>query len=195
MLCGGSSTRMGADKAWIGAPDDPLAVRVAGAVASAGCDLVLLVGGDGARAAQAGLCWIPDDEPGAGPLGAIASVARRHPTTPLLVAACDLPSVEGADLLPLLVAVRDGGADVAVFDVGGRPQWSGVALSADAARLAERSFRSGERSLWRPFSTAGLDVQHLEPCRVEAVIDADRPEDLPERLRSTSDLERRDPCG
>ncbi|MEZ5239422.1 MAG: DUF3151 family protein [Microthrixaceae bacterium] len=44
VLCGGSSTRMGRDKASIGSP--PWAHRVAGALAAAGCPAVELQGGD-----------------------------------------------------------------------------------------------------------------------------------------------------
>ena len=47
VLCGGASTRMGADKALLGPVGAPLVGRVVAALRDAGADDVLLVGGDG----------------------------------------------------------------------------------------------------------------------------------------------------
>lgn len=174
---------MGVDKAWIGSIDDPLASQVARALLGAGCESVLLVGGDGRRAAAAGWEWIPDHDPGAGPLGGVVTASLRHRHEPLLVAACDLPDIDAADLTPLVAEVMERGADVAAFDLDGRTQWSATALSARATDVAVDRFRSGERSMWRTFTSTRLVQRRLEPARPDALADADRPEDLPERLR------------
>lgn len=193
VLCGGSSSRMGTDKALIGPPGEPLAIRVADAIAGTGVDEVVLVGGDGDRLAGLGRRWIPDHAPGAGPLGGLATATGRFPATPLLVCACDLPRLTAAALVPLIDVLHDpnalhdtdalhdpdGRVDVAVFDVDGSPQWSAVALSARAAGHARAEFDRGERALRHALGAPTLQVRHLRCDLPEAIRDADRPEDLP----------------
>lgn len=174
---------MGVDKAWIGPAGGEMASCVAGTLVAAGCEDVVLVGGDRVRCTDAGWRWIPDLVPGAGPLGGIASATLRHRGSELMVAACDLPHLDAIDVEPLALELHDRGADVAVFEMQGRPQWSLVALSVTATATAVETFGSGERSLWRAFTSESLDVRRLEPRRPEAIRDADRPADLPERLR------------
>ncbi len=183
VLCGGASSRMGADKALLVSRERPFSAHVGAALDDAGVDEVLLVGGNGARLSMLGRTWIDDDHPGSGPLGAIATVARREPDAALVVCACDLPLITGEDLAPLLAEIAapsgaDGRSDLAVFDVGRRTQWSAVALAPSAAAVAVESFESGERSLRGAFKSPAIRVRHLEPRRPMALRDVDRPEDL-----------------
>ena len=175
VLCGGASRRMGTDKSLLGPPGRPLARHVADAVAGAGVDEVLLVGGDGGELGGLGPAWLPDDRPGEGPLAGAATAATARPGRPLLVCACDLPRVAAEDLRPLLDAVA-AGAEAAVVDVDGRAQWSVVAVSAAAAAGLRRAADAGERALHRGPADG---VVHLEAARPERLRDADRPEDLP----------------
>lgn len=181
---------MGVDKALLGPPGGPLAGRVAGAVVAAGVEEVLLVGGDGDRLSSLGFRWSPDDQPGSGPLGGVATVARVLPDVTLLVCACDLPRVAGTDLAPLVERVGDARnaarADVAVFDVGGVPQWSAIALTPTAHSSARVAYEAGERSLHKALSSPPLRVAHLVPTRPGALRDADRPAELPPELRGTT---------
>ncbi len=145
VLCGGASRRMGRDKALLGPPERPLAARVRAAIIECGIVDVLLVGGDGDRLRRHGP-WVPDDEPGAGPLSALATVQRLRSARPLLVCACDLPGLTGGACRPLVQAVEDGAA-VAVPVLDGRPAWSCVALSAAAGRSVAAAVAAGERSM------------------------------------------------
>ena len=170
---------MGTDKALLGPADRPLAARVAGALRAAGVAEVLMVGGDGPSLRPHGDDWVADDLPGQGPLAAIATAVARRPGRPLLVCACDLPAVTGADLRPLADAVREG-APAAVFDVAGRAQWSAVALSAAVGAALRQSAAGGERALHRALPEG---VAHLAPTRPDRLADADHPGDLPPDLR------------
>ena len=136
---------MGRDKALLGPAGRPLAARVRAAIVECGIDDVLLVGGDGDRLQRHGP-WVPDDEPGAGPLSAVATVQRLRPGRPLLVCACDLPGLTGGACTPLVQAVEDGAA-VAVPLLDGRPAWSCVALSGAAGRSVAAAVAGGERSM------------------------------------------------
>lgn len=197
VLCGGASRRMGVDKALLGSPTDPLAGHVASALAAAGVDEVLLVGGD--RNALAGLPhrWMPDDEPGSGPLGAVATITRHVPDTALVVCACDLPHLVGCDLRPLVAALEAGAdahrsagsadaADALVFDVEGIPQWSVLGLSPDGAAFAAVAFDTGERALHRALTSPMVRLVHLRPDRPDRLRDADVPDDLPPAFRGTA---------
>ncbi|UDY36432.1 molybdenum cofactor guanylyltransferase [Dermatobacter hominis] len=180
VLCGGASSRMGSDKSLLPTPNGPLAGVVAAALGGAGCTAVVLVGGDGAALAEAtGIPWVPDLDPGEGPLGGVATVAAHHPGRTAVVCACDLPWIRASDLAGLLDPVLEGTADVGVPVVGGMPQWSAMALSARAAAALAGEFRAGERALHRAVARSGLAVAHVVPGRPEAVADVDRPEDLP----------------
>lgn len=184
VLCGGSSTRMGRDKATMTTPSGPLAGVAARALQDAGCDPVVLVGGDGgALRSRLDLRWIADSEPGAGPLGGIASAVDHLAGRALIVSACDLPDLRGSDVSPLRDAIRSGNAEVAVYDRDGRPQWSVLALGPAAATAMAAAFAAGERALHRAVATvatAGLVVVRLDPPRPEGIGDADRVEDLPD---------------
>lgn len=96
VLVGGRSTRMGVDKASL------FADRVEGALQEAGADEVLRIGGAG----------LPDDHPGSGPLGGIATALRRAAHDPVVILACDLPNAHPDGIAALLDAL--GTADVAL---------------------------------------------------------------------------------
>jgi molybdenum cofactor guanylyltransferase len=182
VLCGGASSRMGTDKALLGPPGHPLAGRVVAALIDAGVDGVVLVGGDGPRLRSAvggAADWVPDQRPGEGPLAAMATAAAARPGRDLVVCSCDLPSVTGADLGPVLAALVDG-APAAVPEVDGRRQWSVVALSAPVAAGLGAAVERGERA---PHRVLGALVATVAVPRPERLRDADQPRDLPPDLR------------
>jgi molybdopterin-guanine dinucleotide biosynthesis protein A len=113
VLAGGSSRRMGRDKATLRVGGVELAravIEVAGQVAAP----VVVVAPDGhpavALAARAGAGWVPD--PGFGPLAAIAAALGAIEAPYLLVLAADHPELR-AELLSLLIAERATGEAVA----------------------------------------------------------------------------------
>ena len=96
ILAGGASRRMGRDKAlelWDGARAID---RVADLARAAGAGEIVVSGGD------YGLPFVPDPEPGAGPVAGLLAAAARLTADRLLVLAVDAPTVAAADLGPLL---------------------------------------------------------------------------------------------
>lgn len=140
VLCGGRSRRMGVDKALLQHDGVVLAERVARALASGGCDPVVLVGGDGpALVTATGRAWIADRWPGEGPTGGVLT-ALQHTGDDVVVAACDLPDLDAATVAALVAAAGHGDVDV-VQAVTDRPHllawWSAAAVDALAADWAD----------------------------------------------------------
>ncbi len=110
---------MGRTKALIPIDGVPMATLVAAALRDAGCDRVLAYGGDPTELADLGLTVMPDRYPGTGPLGGVLGVLELLVDEPAgaraFVVACDLPSLRGCDLAPLVAAAdRHVDADVVV---------------------------------------------------------------------------------
>jgi len=191
---------MGRDKArLVRHPDDPARTTLAqwlAAALAAVADPVLEVG-----RGCSGLAAVPDDNPGDGPLAALATGVRalgllvptsdRATSAPsaVLVLACDLPLVD-AGLLAWLAAHPATGSIVPLTADPPRAQplcarWTVTALAGVPALVA-----AGERSM-RPL-VAGPDVTLLSPdawsgaagaAGPDALDDADTPVDLA-RVRS-----------
>lgn len=118
VLTGGSSRRMGSDKAVVEVGGRPMAVRVADALWEAGCHPVVCQGGDVAALRGLGLEAVADAVPGRGPVVAIAEALERL-AHPIVVAACDLVDLDPATVRAVVqigarephrvaVAVADG---------------------------------------------------------------------------------------
>jgi molybdenum cofactor guanylyltransferase len=105
---------MGTDKALIEIDGIPMARRVAGALADAGCTTTYAVGGDSTALRRLGFVTLSDQFPGEGPLGGIVTALHLAvaPTDVVVVAACDMPRLDGATLLRLIAEL--GVADVAM---------------------------------------------------------------------------------
>ena len=154
VLTGGSSRRLGRDKAMLPTPEGPLAVRVSSVVAAAANGPVVEVG-----PGVTGLAHVVEDPPGAGPLAALAAGAgelrRRGHDGAFLVMACDLPNLT----VGLAAWLRDqAGTCVPVVD--GRLQPLCARYELAAGEVADRLLAAGERSL-RALLDA-LDVVYLD---------------------------------
>jgi molybdopterin synthase catalytic subunit len=177
VLTGGSSRRMGRDKATLEVGGVALGRRAAEALSAATSAAVEVGPG------TTGLPSVVEEPAGTGPLAAVAAgwaelVRQTGEKQPAVVLACDLPSVS-AGLVAWLAGCP---GDVSVVPVkNGVPQplcarWSVADLERARARLA-----SGERSLRGVFGpdTCFVDEEELAaavgPGRTE---DADSPEDL-----------------
>jgi molybdopterin-guanine dinucleotide biosynthesis protein A len=152
VLTGGSSTRMGTDKALVEVDGIPMAERVAGALQDAGCDPVVFVGGRPEPLDRLGRLHVPDTAPGAGPAGGIMSALRAlgDDVQWVLIASCDLPYLRAAHLLPLVDAVpgADGSdVDVVVASTDRRQPLCALWSSTTSAKVAE-AFGSGVRSVF-----------------------------------------------
>lgn len=147
VLAGGRSSRMGTDKALVAVDGIPMARRVADALAAGGCDPVWCQGGDAVELASIGLTVRPDPSAHAGPLAAIAEALAAAAPADLVIAACDLPDLDG----PTVRAIVDGSVSqgatadrahlVAVADDGSGAHllawWSAAALAPLLALLGE----------------------------------------------------------
>lgn len=89
VLAGGASSRMGRNKALLDFEGRPLVVRAAAVVAATGIGVTVV--GRPEFFVPLGLAAIPDEQPGLGPLGGIAT-ALAHSSRPWnLIVAVDLP--------------------------------------------------------------------------------------------------------
>jgi molybdopterin-guanine dinucleotide biosynthesis protein A len=129
---------MGTDKAFVVVRGRPMVRRVADALSAGGCSTVVCQGGDATRLAQLGLDVVPDDEPGRGPVPAIATARRRWSGT-IVIAACDLAHLT-ADVVARLVAEADRTGSVTVAASGRRRHllsvWPGSATVEEAVEEA-----------------------------------------------------------
>jgi molybdenum cofactor guanylyltransferase len=117
ILAGGESSRMGRDKAFIELGGVPLIVRVARLMEPlVGAPTVI---GRDERFAQLGLNPFPDDQPGLGPLGAIATALRitAHPWN--LILGCDQPFLTTEWLRYLATRTASTSADVVLPESDG----------------------------------------------------------------------------
>ncbi len=173
LLTGGSSRRMGTDKARIVVDGETLAARGA-RVLRAVCDPVIEVG-----PGVSGLPAVQEDPPGSGPLVALlAGAGALGGPAPVLLLACDMPCVE-PPLLELLADWPTGRTVIPV--VRGRFQYACARYgraALDEARAAVRTGRSSLRDL------AGTDCDFVSESEWGAVAtersfaDVDTPEDL-----------------
>jgi molybdopterin-guanine dinucleotide biosynthesis protein A len=173
LLTGGTSRRLGLDKATLLVDGETLAVRAARVLAAV-CPRAVEVG-PGASPLHA----TRESPPGSGPLAALVAGADTLGAATVVVLAVDLPRVE----VPLLQLVAGWPGDGSVLPVAeGRPQpvcarWGAVALARGRAALA-----AGDRSLHA--LADGDDVTTLDESvwrRVapdDAFADVDTPDDV-----------------
>jgi len=107
ILTGGGSRRMGRDKAALDWDGARAVDRVAELARTVGARAVLMVGAD------LGLPFVPDPEPGAGPVGGVlagAAALRALGLERALILAVDAPTLTVEDLTLLLAAEAPGAA-------------------------------------------------------------------------------------
>jgi molybdopterin-guanine dinucleotide biosynthesis protein A len=135
---------MGTDKAFVEVAGVPMAERVAGALAAAGCDPVVFVGGDTALLARFGRDVYPDRFPGQGPAGGVVT-ALHALDDDVVVAACDLPLLSPTTVAALIEAA---GAEVDIVVAATDRLQPALAWWAAASRpVVEQRWAEGRRSL------------------------------------------------
>jgi molybdopterin-guanine dinucleotide biosynthesis protein A len=165
---------MGRDKALLPVGGVPMAERVARALEAGGCTPVVLVGGDGAGLATLGRPWVPDRHPGEGPVGGVLT-ALATSGTDVMVAACDLPDLDGHTVAAVLAAAADHPeADVVVAETT-RLEPMLAWWPARSQRLLQRAFAGGTRSLHEVIATVGAVRQPVSP---EPLRNVNRPADV-----------------
>jgi molybdenum cofactor guanylyltransferase len=173
LLTGGTSRRMGIDKATLVLDGETFAVRAARVLAAV-CDPVVEVG-----PAVSGLVSVTEEPRGSGPLTAlVAGAAALGVRGPVVLLACDLPFVD-APLLRLL-AEWPGTATVVPVS-GGRAQFACARYGSASLEAAEAALRNGAASLR---SAAEVEVEYVDEqtwrrvAPAHALDDVDTPEDL-----------------
>jgi molybdenum cofactor guanylyltransferase len=162
LLAGGSSSRMGTDKAGLVLPGEPagapLARRVANLLRQA-CGEVLVASGDGRRLDWLGLPQVADEMPGAGPLAGIVAGLAGASTDLVAVVAVDMPFASPAVLR--LLAKQWHGQDAVVprSEAGLEPLHAIYVRSAEP--LLRKALESGERSVRRALGR--MDVLVVQP--------------------------------
>jgi molybdopterin-guanine dinucleotide biosynthesis protein A len=173
---------MGTPKAELVVDGAPMAVRVADAARAAGAAAVAAVGSP-----VPGTEHLVEDEPGAGPLGAVLAALRWAGGDDVLVLSCDLLTPAAVAMRALVDELRsDPDVDVAVPVAGGRTQWlHGAWRSSPETVAAVRvAYEAGERSVRGAART--LRVRSVEVPDAAPYAHADRPEDLPPGARPGS---------
>lgn len=176
VLAGGTSRRMGRDKAFIRIGGSSLVERAVAVLRAGGAAPVVVVGGDTIRIRGLGLDPVADEHPGAGPLGGILTALRHLDTPIVIVMACDHLGPTAEAVRAVVAAL--GSADVAVPVSEGVEQWLHSAWRRDAMWEVERAFTEGCRAP-RELGTR-LSVNWLLDGDPRWYQDADRPADLPD---------------
>jgi molybdopterin-guanine dinucleotide biosynthesis protein A len=166
LLTGGSSRRLGVDKASLVLDGETLAVRAAPRLGAVCAPVVEL--GDGVS----GLPAVRETPAGAGPLAALAAAGtwlREHGHMgPALLLAVDLPAVDE----PILRWLRDRpGAPTVVLRVDGRLQPVCARYGADALLAADSLVVGGVRALHELFDVVEHDVVEPDEWRAVATDD------------------------
>lgn len=179
VLTGGAGRRMGRTKALVDVDGAPMAQWVIAALRGVGCVEVTAIGGDPDELSALDAAVIPDDHPGEGPLGGIATALRIHGSHPggdVLVVACDLPFLGPDDLDRLVTAgAADLDADAIVARTNRREP--GCALWRPSSRAVVRSaFGDGERAVHRVLDA--LRVVEVD-LPVSSLRNINAPGDLP----------------
>lgn len=124
LLAGGQSRRMGQDKALLRVrPDDPPLAQIVIERLRAVADEVFVVASDRPAYARFGVPVVPDDHPGTGALGGIATAVRQAEHEACIVVACDLPFLS-SELLAWMAGQR-AGWDVVIPRLPGRSRQGG----------------------------------------------------------------------
>ncbi len=156
ILAGGSSTRMGRDKALLELGGVPMASRLADLVSPL-AEQVTIIGPPQAFT-ELPIRVHPDDEPGLGPLGGIATALRYCKQPWAMVLGCDLPFLSRAWLADLKRRAAESSADVLLpFNERGQAEPLCAMYRKAAGETIRTALARGARKV-----TDGLTELHVE---------------------------------
>jgi molybdopterin-guanine dinucleotide biosynthesis protein A len=152
---------MGRDKAAIVLAGETLLERTVGLLAGVFPDVLVVGRPADERTPGVPARFLPDEEPGLGPLGGIATALAASGTRWVFVAACDMPFL-GAGLVERLWAMvaRETSLVAAVPTVGERVEPLAAFYSKDALGPAREALAAGELS-------AAAFAWSLDPASLE----------------------------
>ena len=160
ILAGGSSSRMGADKALLQLDGQPLLLRAARLLDLLVASVTVI--GDPARYASLGLAVVPDDVPGLGPLGGIATALRISRTPWNLAVGCDLPYLTAAWIESLISRALASRADALLPEGESGPEPLCAVYHARCAPAISAALERGVRKVTS--GLAGLVIETLPPA-------------------------------
>ncbi len=183
IVAGGSSRRMGADKLMLPVPGQglPLVRHVAGRLLPLASKVVIVanspqvrdafqsltrktgVAEDGDSPGGLEVLCLPDDEPGNGPLGGLATGLRRIDCWALTVAG-DMPFIR-SEVARFLIGRTDSCCDAVVPVVGGLPQPLLALYHRRCLVAVERALASGQRRMDSFWSGVHVRLVSAEPLR------------------------------
>jgi molybdenum cofactor guanylyltransferase len=142
ILAGGLSRRMGRDKATLPAGDGTLIEHLARRLASV-VDETIVAGG--ASPPIQGIRYVPDHQPGLGPLAGMLAGLRVASAPHVWVVGCDLPDVEPA--LGALLRALAGDSEAVVPRPDKEPEGVCALYARALAPRIEALLEEGERSI------------------------------------------------
>jgi molybdenum cofactor guanylyltransferase len=191
VLCGGESRRMGgADKALIDFGGRPLAARVFDALRPLSDDLLVVSNRTGVFEAF-GVRVVPDWNPPRGPLGGIAAGLRAARHELALVAACDMPFLDGTFLLTLAGRADAEGADAVVPLLDGQYEPLHAVYRKSCLPAVERCLAAGDNRAFAFYDAVRLvlvpeaEWRLLDPEGL-SLANVNTPDDLVRLLRARS---------
>lgn len=151
VLVGGRSVRFGRDKLLAEVGGRPMVAAPIAALREVFGPRVTVVGDCNPAVRTLADAWLPDDHPGTGPMGGIATALARL-AKPTLVLAGDLPAIDAATVIRLVdafVASPDASVTMAATEDGDGPRdHPCVAVYRQSMRqLLESSLRTGRFGL------------------------------------------------
>ena len=172
VLAGGRSRRFGSDKTRLSADGEGILARTVRILREAGFPRVRIVGGE--DRAVPGAEFLPDDAPGLGPAGGIATVLRPADEGVFVVGG-DMPALS-VPLIKAVIAAWDGRASVAAPRRDGRWEPLCALYSRCALPEAERAAREG-RSLQDVLNELGAQEVVLTEDFYAGLINVNTPEE------------------
>lgn len=177
VLAGGTSSRMGRNKALLPWRGTTLLDYVAGEVRAAAGSLAIV----GPTGQYEGFPEIPDLFPGAGPLGGVITALRASEAEWNLIVACDMPGISAPVLREMLDGAQAAGPDC-LLPVGpsGQPEPLCAVWHKRAEPLLTRALETGVRKMTDAME--GLHVARWPIANGEVFRNVNTPEDWADHL-------------
>jgi molybdopterin-guanine dinucleotide biosynthesis protein A len=178
ILAGGKSRRMGRNKALINRPDGTRQLDFLVRLATAISDEVIISTNE-PELVPTDLAHLPDQRPGDGPLGALASFHARHPDETVLLLGCDHFLLDGATLQQLIDS-SDPNSAATTFQnrIDDRPEPLCTIYQPAALSRVHKTIEAGEFCA-RHF-LEGLSPRLVKPKNPVALDNANTPAELDE---------------
>lgn len=176
VLCGGKSSRMGMDKAFIRYHKQPQVYHTAAMLQQVCDDVLISCNAQQASLLDSGYRHITDRPAyiNAGPMGGVLSAWETCSNYALIVAGCDYPNVTAADVHALIESREPGYEAVCYQNADGFAEPLLTVYEPEAYPKLLHYFASGQTSL-RHFLTT-LQVKYLTPKNHSTLISIDTPQ-------------------